>query len=172
MTDYPIIESSELILQFPTQNDVDNLFEIYGDSESMSMFCLESINKAQIAELIIKKNKNFDNLTELYFGVYLGSTKELIGYIDLHYMNFAWNLEYCINSRFRNKGYAYKAIILAIQFCRESGVKEIIAIVKNSNLISIYLLNKIGFVVYNADIFIFDNKINKTVPATNFRLRL
>lgn len=145
MLDYPIIESDNLLLRAPSQMDLEDLYEIFSDSDTMSLLNLNPINKKQVEELIEQKIINFTNFKEIFFVIYHKSYCRTVGYICLHYREYNWQINYCINSLFRNQGFAFKALTLLLNYCKENNSKVVIACVKSTNSISIKILQKAGF---------------------------
>lgn len=170
--EYPIIRSNNIILKFPDICDLDDLYEIYSDSESMSSLSLEPVDKTFFYKTFLYiKNEEFKKLKELYFGIY-SIEKKVVGFIDLHYFDFAWNIDYCINPKYRNKGYCKSALKLLFQFCKDSGVKELKAIVQDSNCISIHILEKLGFEIYNKKMGLYNHKTEISTYAIGYKKQL
>ncbi len=145
MPEYPTIEKGNLILRAPSQNDIDDLHEIFRDLDTMSMLNLNPINKKQVEELIEQKLINFKRFKEIFLVIYHKSYCRTIGYICLYYREYNWEVNYCINSFYRNQGFAFEALMLLLNYCKENNSKIVIANVKSTNTISIKILQKAGF---------------------------
>lgn len=165
----PFIISNKIILKFPEVIDLDDLYEIYSDSESMSSLSLEPIDRKYFYESFLEiKNQEFKKLKELYLGIYT-IDKKIVGFIDLHYFDFAWNIDYCINLKYRNNGYCKSAIELLFQFCKDSGVKELKAIVQSTNYISIHILERLGFEIYNKKMGLYNHKTDTSTYSIGYK---
>jgi len=145
MVDFPTLYSNDLTMRCLKASDIRSLFEIYNDAETMYLFGNQPKNIDQVGFLIESKLNAFKSFTGLYFVLVKTATNEVVGFLDLNYYEYAWQVEFCINRFFRKKGYAKQALNEAINFCRKNQIREIHAKVKAANDISSDLLLKLNF---------------------------
>jgi len=164
--DYPIIQSDFIQLRQPYYQDADDLFEIWGDPNTMRSLSIKSIELCSVADVIKKKFNGYGRLVELFFVIHLKSINKVVGYLDLHYDNYRWYVDLCINAKFRKMGYAKHSLELIIEYCKQSGVKVIVAVIIDDNLKSIRLFEKAGFLkgdnAYLQDFIMPNNELKAT----------
>jgi len=61
-----------------------------------------------------------------------------------------YELGYLVAKEYRGKGYGYRAAQMAVQFAKEYGMKELITCIREKNIPSIRLSEKLGFVFWKA----------------------
>lgn len=147
MVDFPILYSKDLTLRYVKKDDVTSLFEIYSDVETMYNYGNSTKSLSQVEALVAAKLVAFKSYTGLYFVIAKTATNEVVGFFDLNYYEYAWQVEFCINKIYRKNGYAKQALSAVIDFCRNNHIRELHAKVKAANDISSSLLIKSKFKV-------------------------
>lgn len=153
MVDFPALYSNDLTLRCVKETDVTSLFEIYSDKETMSNFGNQTKTLSQVEALIDAKLVAFKSYSGLYFVIAKTATNEIVGFLDLSYYEYSWQVEFCINKMHRKNGYAKQALNEVINFCRNNHIRELHAKVKVKNDISSNLLLKSNFKVNGTTIF-------------------
>ncbi len=64
--------------------------------------------------------------------------------------NTYYELGYLVAKKYRGRGYGYRAAQMAVQFAKEYGMKELITCIREKNIPSIRLSEKLGFVFWKA----------------------
>lgn len=100
--------------------------------------------------LAAKLKTGFINRYELhYFDIFLKSTKERIGYIDLRvgytdYLYYLGNVGYRIYDEYRGHGYAYQACVLLFEYVRKLALPYVIITCDPDNIPSRKTLEKLN----------------------------
>lgn len=79
----------------------------------------------------------------------IGNENEIIGYFQLVDYRTEYSipqLEYSIDEEHREKGIISRELPIYLEWCKKNGYTKLIANVENDNEVSIYLLEKNGFI--------------------------
>lgn len=163
-----MINTEQLILTAPNQDDFDRYFNINADPQN-NLYNPSGPMKYEAAR------KNFENIIrhwqEYKFGVWSIAEKKtpkyIIGFGGLNYKQYAnhlrLNLGYRFDKDFWGKGYATELAVKAIEFgLNELGKNEIYALVRPSNLSSIRVLEKSGLELFG-ELNDVENEVNSLV---------
>lgn len=149
--DKPVtFETDRLRLRLLTQQDTQDIYEIFSDRQVMKYYDLspfESLERAK--EQIDLFINGFEQRTMLRWGIEHKDDGKLIGTCGF----FAFNedalkaeLGYELNSSYHGKGLMSEAINAVLGFIfRESGINRVEAFVEPQNTASQKLLEKLGF---------------------------
>ena len=144
------LETPCLKLRPITQDDAQDIFEIFSDKQVMKYYDLlpfESLDRAkEQADFFVK---GFEKKQMIRWGIELKESGKLIGTCGF----FAFNedaqkaeLGYELGSAYQGKGYMSEALSAALAFLfRESSVNRVEAFVEPPNIASQRLLEKLGF---------------------------
>ncbi len=160
MVNFPTLATKDLTLRCVKVSDTKSLLVIYGDSETMNYYGNPTKTLSQVEFLIDAKLNAFKSFTGIYFVIVKNSTNEVVGFLDLTYYEYKWQVEFCINRVHRNKGYAKQSLSEVISFCRNNQIKELYSKVKAKNDISCNLLLKLNFSFHGITSF-FDNGVSE-----------
>ncbi|PUB34373.1 RimJ/RimL family protein N-acetyltransferase [Elizabethkingia sp. YR214] len=166
-----MIDTKQLILNAPNQDNFDRYFDINSDPQN-NLYNPSGPMKYEAAK------RNFETIIrhwqEHKFGVWSIAEKTdpkyVIGFGGLNYKQYAnhlrLNLGYRFDKDFWGKGYATEVAKMAIEFgFNELGKDDIYALVRPSNLPSIKVLEKSGL-----DLFSELNDVENEVNSLVFRI--
>ena len=159
---WTILETERCVVRELTLDDLDALFELYGDGEidkyTDSLYTYEEEKEFQRAYI--------ENMYR-YFGyglwlVFSKETGELIGRAGLEHREYYEEIElelgYIIGTKYQGQGYATEVCEAILQYAKENtGFERINALVQAENVVSKKLSEKLGF--YHAEDFDLDGKI-------------
>ena len=159
---WTILETERCVVRELTLNDLDALFELYGDGEidkyTDSLYPYEEEKEFQRAYI--------ENMYR-YFGyglwlVFSKETGELIGRAGLEHREYHEEIElelgYIIGTKYQGQGYATEICEAILAYAKENaGFERINTLIESDNLVSIRLSEKLGFV--HAEDFDLDGKI-------------
>ena len=148
---WTILETERCVVRELTLDDLDALFELYGDGEidkyTDSLYPYEEEKEFQCAYI--------ENMYR-YFGyglwlVFSKETGELIGRAGLEHREYDEEIElelgYIIGTKHQGKGYATEVCEAILDYAKENcGFERINALVENENISSIKLAQKLGFI--------------------------
>ena len=148
---WTILETERCVVRELTLDDLDALFELYGDGEidkyTDSLYPYEEEKEFQRAYI--------ENMYR-YFGyglwlVFSKETGELIGRAGLEHREYNEEIElelgYIIGTKYQGKGYATEVCEAILDYAKENcGFERINALVENENISSIKLAQKLGFI--------------------------
>ncbi len=145
MEEYSIAINKNLKLRAPKISNSFELSSIYSDAETMNMIGA-GVQIQEEVELHLKNVINgFKNFTSLYFILHDDQLNTSIGFFDIYYKNYKWQIEFAIDTRFRNRGYCSLAMKTLIKWLEECGLDKLYANVLTYNKTSISILEKVGF---------------------------
>ncbi|OOE39120.1 GNAT family N-acetyltransferase [Salinivibrio kushneri] len=149
----PDLHGSRIVLRSIQTNDSDDLFEIYGDIQTME-FASDPVFTskdmiAQMLESVVRLEKSGESLE---WAVMEKVTKKVIGTCGLH--SFSDNGDSCevgclLNSSYWRQGYMSEALSLLFYHVRSLGIKELYADIDEGNCRSQALFNKLDFKAKN-----------------------
>ncbi len=118
--DFPIIESDKILLGKITENDLDELFEIY-DNENVFKYCgiIPKHNKDTVKKMIPHFERDFNKETIIKWGIYDKNTMKLMGILEIGNYNKKINMVtigYFLAEKNWNKGITGEAIKLLIKY--------------------------------------------------------
>ncbi len=136
------------------EEDLDAFSEYRSDLDWLKHQTYKGLSKQEYKEIFLQS----DNLYYgMQFAIILKDTNELIGDIYLHHKK---NDEYCqigytISRKHARQGYTYEVVTAAIDLLHKQGIKTFRADVEPENSPSIYLLEKLNFVLSekNVDVY-------------------
>ena len=159
---WTILETPRCIVRELTLEDLDALFELYGDGE---------IDKYTDSLYPYEEEKEFlrayiENMYR-YFGyglwlVFSKETGELIGRAGLEHREYHEEIElelgYIIGTAYQGRGYATEICVAILAYAKENtGFERINTLIEKENIASIKLSEKLGF--SHAEDFDLDGKI-------------
>ena len=159
---WTILETERCVVRELTLDDLDALFELYGDGE---------IDKYTDPLYPYEEEKEFqrayiENMYR-YFGyglwlVFSKASGELIGRAGLEHREYNEEIElelgYIIGTKYQGQGYATEICEAILAYAKENtGFERINTLIENGNLPSIKLSEKLGFL--HAEDFDVDGKI-------------
>ncbi|KZL92319.1 GNAT family N-acetyltransferase [Clostridium magnum] len=114
------IETDRLILRkFPYTDDDDMLKYWISDPLIQSMYCEPTYtNKQEVSELLTKHISSYEKPDYYRWAIVLKETNECIGQIAFFLVdnkNHFGEIEYCIGSKFQNKGLITETVKVIIQ---------------------------------------------------------
>ena len=147
---WTILETERCVVRELTLDDLDALFELYGDGEidkyTDSLYPYEEEKEFQRAYI--------ENMYRYFgYGLWLVFSKEtgkLIGRAGLEHREYNEEIElelgYIIGTKYQGKGYATEVCEAILDYAKENcGFERINALVEEGNLASIALAKKLGF---------------------------
>ncbi|HRB00603.1 MAG TPA: GNAT family N-acetyltransferase [Ignavibacteria bacterium] len=169
-TEFPVIETRNLILREFNSEDAEVLFQNYSDKEVMKYFGRELFKDFSEAEIKIENtNSDFKNKLGIRWAVCLKSDKKQMlgscGYWRILKEHLRAEIGYELSKEFWGKGIMTEALQAIIEF-GFTGMKlhSIEANIDPENLGSVKILEKLGFVRegYFKDSFLFQGKFTDT----------
>lgn len=147
---FPVLETARLLLKPPSYDEIEALFELYREEETMKYYGLFPVSeKESLSQLIDIHYKNFDQKKALRFFIYLKESQEMIGTLGFHH----WvpqaeraEVGYLLNQKHLRQGYMKEALNALIHFCFfELGLSRVEALTYPENEASKALLLGLGF---------------------------
>lgn len=151
-TDYPYLESEELLLKKIEHADIDDFFELCSDEELFKYKPGKAkSNKETVDNMIEHYERDFNKKKTIFLGIYLkNENSKLIGLGEI--FDFDKKVDtvtfgYTINKQYWGKGFATKYTRMILEFLvNEVEVNRIQAFVLPENIKSQKVLEKCGFV--------------------------
>lgn len=145
------IETKRLVLRKFAYTDDDDMLKYWiSDPLIQPMYC-EPIytNKQEVSELLTKYISSYEKPDYYRWAIILKETKECVGQVAFFLVdnkNHFGELEYCIGSKFHNKGFATEVVNAVIQFGFKSiNFHKIQICHKEDNIASKKVIEKCGF---------------------------
>ncbi|EGR3106976.1 N-acetyltransferase, partial [Vibrio parahaemolyticus] len=145
----PDLHGSRIVLRSIQTNDSDDLFEIYGDIQTMEfasdpVFTSEDM-VVQMLESVVRLEKSGESLE---WAVMEQATSKVIGTCGLH--SFSDSGDSCevgclLNSSYWRQGYMSEALSLLFSHAKSLGIEKLYADIDEGNFRSQALFNKLGF---------------------------
>ncbi|HCM1290379.1 TPA: GNAT family N-acetyltransferase [Vibrio parahaemolyticus] len=149
----PNLHGSRVVLRSIQTDDFDDLFEIYGDIQTME-FASDPvfISKGmifQMLESVVRLEKSGESLE---WAVIEQTTNKVIGTCGLH--SFSDSGDSCevgclLNSSYWRQGYMSEALSLLFSHAKSLGIEKLYADIDEGNFRSQALFNKLGFKAQN-----------------------
>ncbi|HCG5950758.1 TPA: GNAT family N-acetyltransferase [Vibrio parahaemolyticus] len=149
----PDLHGSRIVLRSIQTNDSDDLFEIYGDIQTME-FASDPVFTskdmiAQMLESVVRLEKSGESLE---WAIMDQTTNKVIGTCGLH--SFSDNGDSCevgclLNSSYWRQGYMSEALSLLFSHAKSLGIERLYADIDEGNFRPQALFNKLGFKVKN-----------------------
>ncbi|HHC7102313.1 TPA: GNAT family N-acetyltransferase [Vibrio parahaemolyticus] len=149
----PDLHGSRVILRSIKTDDSDDLFEIYGDIQTME-FASDPVFTSkdmivQMLESVVRLEKSGESLE---WAVIEQTTNKVIGTCGLH--SFSDSGDSCevgclLNSSYWRQGYMSEALSLLFSHAKSLGVEKLYADIDEGNFRSQALFNKLGFKAQN-----------------------
>jgi ribosomal-protein-alanine N-acetyltransferase len=172
VTNFPELNTNKLKLRAIKETDAHSLALIYSDAETMYYRGSPTTFSQEDIEIFVQEKINwFKAFKGIYWVITDSIFGELIGYVDLYWLEDKWELEYCILKEHRRKGYATEAVSKVISFCKENEINIIYAKTKKINIVSIRLLKNLNF-KFEGMTYFFDKGIEKPELGSYFKLIL
>ncbi|ELB2864917.1 GNAT family N-acetyltransferase [Vibrio alginolyticus] len=145
----PDLHGSRIVLRSIQTNDSDDLFEIYGDIQTMEfasdpVFTSEDM-VVQMLDSVVRLEKSGESLE---WAVMEQATSKVIGTCGLH--SFSDSGDSCevgclLNSSYWRQGYMSEALSLLFSHAKSLGIEKLYADIDEGNFRSQALFNKLGF---------------------------
>ncbi|MCF7373632.1 GNAT family N-acetyltransferase [Vibrio sp. J2-3(2022)] len=149
----PDLHGSRIVLRSIRMNDSDDLFEIYGDIQTME-FASDPVFTSkdlivQMLESVARLEKSGESLE---WAIMVQATNKVIGTCGLH--GFSDNGDSCevgclLNSSYWRQGYMSEALSLLFSHAQALGIERLYADIDEGNFRSQALFNKLGFKAKN-----------------------
>ncbi|PSV50670.1 GNAT family N-acetyltransferase [Photobacterium sp. GB-1] len=149
----PDLQGNRIVLRSIQPNDSDDLFEIYGDIQTME-FASDPVFTSkdlivQMLESVVRLEKSGESLE---WAVMEQTTNKVIGTCGLH--SFSDNGDSCevgclLNSSYWRQGYMSEALSLLFFHAKSLGIEKLYADIDEGNFRSKALFNKLGFKAKN-----------------------
>lgn len=153
MNELPVLNSSHCVLNHITEEDVPVMRQIF-DDELTRKYLPELWTLVKTDEGIKQMISSFNNYNEqdegMIWGVRLnGNMIGLVAFMDL---SFNPTVIYAMHPTYRSCGYMKESVALSVQFVLGRGLCSYVQTeVYNGNVVSIGLLQSIGFTVVRSD---------------------
>ena len=147
---FPVLETERLLLRKPEATDVDDLFEIRSNADTMRFIPRPVAQSPQeVADLLNVINTFLESNEKINWAMQLKSTGKfigLIGYVDLKPYNYRGEIGYVINENYRRRHLMEEAASRIVEYgFSEMSLHSIEAIVHPENVASQKLLKKLLF---------------------------
>ncbi|WP_343617763.1 GNAT family N-acetyltransferase [Flavobacterium sp.] len=148
---FPVIESERLLLRRITNDDVNEVFELRSNPETMKYIPrpLVKNNDDALAHIEMIEEKINSNIG-INWGITLKGDSKLLGIIGFYRMqpeNYRAEIGYMLNPDFHGKGIIPEAVHLLIQYgFKDLKLHSIEAVIDPENQASEKVLQKCGFV--------------------------
>ncbi|OQK26194.1 hypothetical protein XM70_c11750 [Vibrio parahaemolyticus] len=149
----PDLHGSRVVLRSIKTDDSDDLFEIYGDIQTME-FASDPVFTSkdmivQMLESVVRLEKSGESLE---WAVIEQTTNKVIGTCGLH--SFSDSGDSCevgclLNSSYWRQGYMSGALGLLFSHAKSLGIEKLYADIDEGNFRSQALFNKLGFKAQN-----------------------
>jgi len=148
--EFPVLETDRLILREITEEDAEDLFINFSNTEVMKHYGSEPIESIEEARGLVHSFKaGFVENKGIRWGIQLKNKKSLIGTVGFHAVSPKHRraeIGYELNQGYWGQGLAKEAIRVAIEYgLKEMGLVRIGAVVFIENKNSNELLLKLGF---------------------------
>ncbi|MFL0995587.1 GNAT family N-acetyltransferase [Vibrio parahaemolyticus] len=149
----PDLHGSSIVLRSIQTNDSDDLFEIYGDIQTMEFASDPAFTSkdmiVQMLESVVRLEKSGESLE---WAIMVQATNKVIGTCGLH--SFSDNGDSCevgclLNSSYWRQGYMSEALSLLFSHAKSLGIERLYADIDEGNFRSQALFNKLGFKAKN-----------------------
>ncbi|WP_372378447.1 GNAT family N-acetyltransferase [Vibrio natriegens] len=149
----PELLGSRVTLRTITANDADDLFEIYGDSQTME-FASDAVFTSQdmiqqMLESVARLEKSGESLE---WAIADKSTNKVIGTCGLHTFSDcgqACEVGCLLNSDYWRQGYMSEALSVLFLHAKSLGITKLYADIDDGNFRSQALFKKLGFNAQN-----------------------
>lgn len=146
----PNIEAARIRLRHLEENDIDALFEIFSDEETMRYWSSPPFQaRADAEKYLADISKLFRQKTLFQWGISLKESGEIIGTSTLFHLdmrNRRAEIGYILNRKFWKKGFVNEALNSLLNFAfEELNLHRIEADVDPNNAASIRVVEKLGF---------------------------
>lgn len=146
----PTIYAPRVRLRHLEETDVDSLFAIFSDTETMRYWsCPPYKEPAEAAKLLAEIHKHFQQKTLFQWGIALVTDNKIIGtstIFNLDAKNRRAEIGYVLNRQFWGKGFVNEALNSLLNFAfSEMNLHRIEADVDPRNAASIRVLERLGF---------------------------
>ncbi|OOE32480.1 GNAT family N-acetyltransferase [Salinivibrio kushneri] len=149
----PDLHGSRIVLRSIQTDDSDDLFEIYGDIQTMEFASDPAFTSkdmiVQMLESVVQLEKSGESLE---WAVMEKVTNKVIGTCGLHSFSDKGNsceVGCLLNSSYWRQGYMSEALSLLFSHARSLGIKELYADIDEGNFRSQALFNKLDFKAKN-----------------------
>ena len=139
--------NEELYIRRLNETDVDDLFEIYSDKETVRYLLCEPWTAEHKDEEALKRIRLNEEEGSLGLGVLCG--EKLIGTLSVwkKEMKDTYEIGYVFHPEFRHRGYAFNALSKLIDYLfTETNAHRLYAVLDARNNDSVRLLERCGFV--------------------------
>lgn len=148
--DFPIIETENLVLRSPREEDTDELFAIFSDEETMRYYGMNPMGTTEQAfELVNAFIQGFQRNEAIRWAITVKGEDQLIGTCGFH--NWSKNHKraeagYELSKERRGKGYMQEAVKAILNYgFTEMNLNRIGATISPLNYPSINLVKRLGF---------------------------
>lgn len=146
----PEIRVDRVRLRWLTHDDVDNLFEVFGDSEVMKYWSSPPFDRrCQAVDLVDEIHRFFERKVLFQWGIERLEDQRVIGTCTLaepSVQNRRAELGFALGREFWGRGYAREAVEALVEFAFETlRLHRLEADVDPRNAASITLVERIGF---------------------------
>ena len=149
----PDLQGNRIVLRTIQTNDSEDLFEIYGDMQTME-FASDPVFTSkdmivQMLDSVVRLEKSGESLE---WAIMEQTTNKVIGTCGLH--SFSDNGDSCevgclLNSSYWRQGYMSEALSLLFSHAKFLGIEKLSADIDEGNFRSKALFNKLGFKAKN-----------------------
>ena len=153
MTELPVLKSSRCMLNCITGNDIPVMRQIF-DDEQTRKYLSELWTLVETDEGIEQMLSSFNILMKQNEGFIWGvrHNGNLIAFVAFMDLSFNPTVIYAMHPAYRFKGYMKECVALSVQYVLDSGMCSYMqSEVNNDNVVSVRLLQSIGFEVVSKD---------------------
>jgi [ribosomal protein S5]-alanine N-acetyltransferase len=149
---FPLLRSERLTLRQIVDSDIEAVFAMRGDNETMTFIPRVTMTVLSEATDYIRINEKYlEDQLSINFGVtFSDKPSQLLGMVSIHNINVESNrgeIGYIINKTYQNQGITTEAIHRLVQYgFDQMNFNSLEAIVFSQNFISAKVVEKIGFV--------------------------
>lgn len=146
----PIIEAERICLRHLEKSDIDSLFEIFSDEETMRYWSSPPFqNWSEAEKLLTEIHEYFEQKTLFQWGIALKETDKIIGTTTIFHFdekNRRAEIGYALNRKFWGKGFVNEALNSLFNFAfTQLNLHRIEADVDPRNTASVNVLERLGF---------------------------
>lgn len=146
----PTIEASRIFLRHLEESDIDALFEIFSDEETMRYWSSPPFQvRSDAANYLADIQKLFQQKTLFQWGISLKENDKIVGTSTLFHLdmrNRRAEIGYILNRKFWKKGFVNEALNSLLKFAfDELYLHRLEADVDPDNTASIRVVEKLGF---------------------------
>lgn len=167
---FPVVETSRLVLRQITMADVDAVFNIRNQSVTGPYTArLPFESKKEALEIIKKMQDAYETSSGISWGITEKGNPTMIGSIGfwrIERENYRAEIGYALLPSFWNKGYMSESILSIIDFgLKHTDIHSVVANLHPDNIASEKVLLKAGFVKegYFKENYFFDGKFGDTL---------